>query len=196
MSTLDRGFKSWCERRAESLRLELGLARDGPIDVFVVAHHLGVTLLTPSSIEGFSTEDLNQLVKIDAGGWSAVTLTLGSRTIIIYNPTHSRRRTASDLSHELAHILLDHDGAKTVLAVGVPFLLRDYDAKQEEEANWLGWTLLLPRIALLRSLEEQKSMPRIASDFGVSESLVTFRIQKTGADRQFHRRRTMLRKTR
>ena len=51
--------------------------------------------------------------------------------------------------HEMAHLICKHKPAELVPVGGFPFSLREYDAVQEEEANWLGACLQLPRPALL-----------------------------------------------
>ena len=187
MSTLERGFKTWCERRAASLRRDLALADDEPIDVFDLARALRITLLTPKEVTGLDRDHLKQLLDDDSRGWSAVTLEVGSRKVVIYNSSHSPGRIASNIAHEIAHLLLEHTGSKTVLSTEIPFLLRAYDAKQEDEANWLGWTILLPRKALLRARSQGKSPAAIATEFGVSKQLATFRVRRTGVDRQISR---------
>ncbi len=67
--------------------------------------------------------------------------------IVIYNPAHSPARQASDIAHKLAHIILEHDPAKMVLSQDGTIVMRSFNEKQEEEANWLAWSLLLPRCA-------------------------------------------------
>jgi hypothetical protein len=193
MSTLERGFKTWCERRAKSLREDLKLGEDEPVDVFRVAKHLGVKVLTPKDIDGMSGEDLRQLLIQDAAGWSAVTVDLPGQKLIIHNPRHSRGRQASDVAHELAHVLLRHEGLPHWFgggnSSGSHMMLRSYDAKCEEEANWLGWTILLPRVALVRAREQGADESQVAAKYGVSEELVRFRLQKTGVETQLRRRK-------
>jgi hypothetical protein len=53
--------------------------------------------------------------------------------------------------------------------------------RQEDEANWLAWAILLPREALVSALSRGMSIEAIAAHFGVSVTLVRFRAQKTGA---------------
>lgn len=190
MSTLERGFKTWCERRAASLREEMKLSEDAPLDVFDAAKHMHVKVIEPADVAGMAPEDLRQLLKQDAGGWSAVTIELSQVSVVVLNPAHSKGRIASDLAHELAHILLKHTGSLHYFSADESgMMLRTYDTKREEEANWLGWALLLPRIALVRAREERTSIADIATRFGVSEALAKFRLQKTGVDVQLARRR-------
>lgn len=87
--------------------------------------------------------------------------------------------------HELAHLILDHQPATVVLSQDGGMAMRSYDQKQEDEANWLGWCLLLPREALWQCKRLKLSIPEIAERYGVSETLVEFRIRLTGVEAQF-----------
>jgi len=74
-----------------------------------------------------------------------------------------------------------------VLSQDGSLVMRSFNAKQEEEANWLAWCLLLPREALVGSLKRRLSVSEIADSFGVSQTLVKFRVQMTGAQMQIRR---------
>ena len=62
-----------------------------------------------------------------------------------------------------------------------------YDAEQEEEADWLGGTLLLPREGLLNKYRQTRSSEVIAREFGVSTKLVDWRLRMTGIIAQVRR---------
>jgi Zn-dependent peptidase ImmA (M78 family) len=145
---------------------------------------LGVRLLTPKQIPGLSRKVIDQLLKRDPSGWSAVGVTQGDLTHVIYNPTHSEGRQASDIMHELAHIILDHEPATIIIAYDGSLSMRSYNQTQEDEASWLAWCLLLPREALLWCKRRAISTEQIAEDYGVSETLVTFRLRVTGIEAQ------------
>lgn len=187
MSQLERGFKSWAEKCAEGLRDDLGVGIDSPIDLYRLAVLLGAKLLTPVDIPGMSTTHLNQLLSVDPSGWSAVTVCIGQASIIIHNPTHSRGRQASNIAHEIAHLILDHEPTKLVMSQDGRLVMRSFDAKQEEEANWLASCLLLPRQAMVSAMKSKRTIEEIADHFGVSGPMVRFRVQKTGAQVQARR---------
>jgi Zn-dependent peptidase ImmA (M78 family) len=84
-----------------------------------------------------------------SGEWSAVSIYQGESCLVIYNPTHSVGWQASDVMHELAHLLLDHKPSTVVLSQDGVFAIRSYNQKQEEEVDWLACCLLLPRTALV-----------------------------------------------
>jgi len=102
--------------------------------------------------------------------------------VVIYNPGHSAGRQASDIAHELAHIILGHEPGKIVLSQDGSMVMRSFDLQQEEEANCLGWTILLPREALAAAVLARQSTPDIARLYGVSERLVQYRRGITGVD--------------
>jgi hypothetical protein len=68
-------------------------------------------------------------------------------------------------------------------------VMRSYDPQQEEEANWLAWTILLPREALTEAVRARLSTPNIAPRDGVSKQLVEYRIGMTGVKLELGRSR-------
>jgi Zn-dependent peptidase ImmA (M78 family) len=185
---LERGFKAWSERVAQAMRAELDLSPEKPLPVQLLAKHLEIQLITPAQIEGLPAEVLHQLTVVDPSGWSAASYELNGSPIIIYNDTSSPGRQSSDISHELAHVIRAHDPSQLILAPDGSFGMRSYDSNQEDEANWLGWTILLPRTALIRCADLKLSSAQIASEFQVSVTLVEYRMRVTGIDRQTQRR--------
>lgn len=183
----DRGFKTWCEKYATNKRVELGHAPDGPLDTRKLAANLGVLVRTPHDIPGMTQESLDILLRNDGtpSCWSAVTLVSAHRTVIILNSSHSVARQASDLSHELAHIIRGHTAQEVDISSEGLMLLKSYDKLQEEEADWLSGCLLLPREALI-SIKRRKIEPGIAAaEYGVSLQMLNYRLARTGVNRQF-----------
>jgi len=184
MKTLERGFKAWAERTSKQLRSEVGVRLDAPLAPQVVAKYLGVRLITPREVEGMPADDLDQLLRADPWGWSAVSHTVDGQAVVIYNPRHSQGRGASNLMHELAHFLLAHDEGRIILSEDGTIVMRSYDQKQEEEAAWLAYCLLLPREALMACRKRGLTNGQIADEYGVSEKLVEFRLRDCGVDAQ------------
>lgn len=184
MAVLERGFKAWSERTSLAVRKELRLHVSDALAPDRLADHLSVRLATPQGIEGMATSDLDQLLKHDPWGWSAVTVTNNSETLVIYNPNRSVGRRASDITHELAHLVLGHEPGTIVLSEDGTMAMRSFNQKQEDEANWLAWSLLLPREGLVAAVSRGDSDEQIATTFGVTETLVRFRKRLTGVERQ------------
>jgi Protein of unknown function (Hypoth_ymh)/IrrE N-terminal-like domain len=73
--------------------------------------------------------------------------------------------------HELS-VVLNHEPSQVILSMAGEMAMRNYDGKQEDEANWLGWMLLLPRPALAHCVRMKLTVSQIAEEYEVSEQLV------------------------
>ena len=185
---MERGFKSRCEAMARSLRIEMGLEVTAPLSVEMIADYLNVSIWSVLDI-GLSESDLYQLVTVDPDSWSAVTVSIAGRDVVIVNPNHRGGRYSSDVMHELAHLLLGHEPSKMVFTADADLALRGYDPSAEEEANWLAAALLLPRDALVRIRSSHMPDQSVCDQYQVSKRLLTFRMNATGVARQFGRTR-------
>ncbi|MGC1239224.1 MAG: ImmA/IrrE family metallo-endopeptidase [Acidimicrobiales bacterium] len=136
---------------------------------------------------------LEELEELQADAFSAATFRVpAAGHIIVYNPLSSFGRRRSDQAHELAHILLDHD-VRTVERIGSMQFLT-CDVEQEDEANWLGGCLLLPRPLLLKAAKQNLSPSEIAERFEVSEKMARFRLNASGVLVQVGRERALRRR--
>jgi Zn-dependent peptidase ImmA (M78 family) len=184
---LDRGFKTWAENVAINIRRDLDLPPHAPLSAHELAKHLDVLLWTPYDVPNVPADVITQLLDYDPGGWSAVTCFASDQARIIYNPRHSVARQNSDIAHELAHVILEHEPGKIVISHDASIVMRSFDPKQEEEANCLGWSLLLPRTALTHATKARLDKTEIARKWVVSEQLVEYRARVTGVRKQFGR---------
>ncbi len=91
--------------------------------------------------------------------------------------------------HECSHLILNHRPAAAMLSADDQLLVSAYNCQQEDEANWLGPPLLLPRPALLAIVQELQDLAQSARRYGVSEALLGMRINTTGVAMQASRRR-------
>lgn len=137
-----------------------------------------------------SEENLVQLLDVDSSGWSAVTVCVEKKSVLIHNPQHSKARQASNAAHEIAHLILEHEPTRAVMSRDGSFVMRSFNEKQEE-ADWLAWCLLLPRQAVIGALRARLSIAQIAANFGISEAVARFRVQKAGAEIQIKRSRNV-----
>ena len=184
MKTLERGFKAWAERTSLALRRELDLTVDDALCPFKLAEYLEIEIWTPDKVPGI-TSDILSLLKEDLWGWSATSFQANGKCFVIYNPDHSSGRRASDVMHEISHNILGHQPATVIISLELEGLaMRSFDQKQEDEANCLAWSLLLPRDGLLRAKSRKLTIEQIANQFSVTQKLVTYRIQTTGIERQ------------
>ena len=175
-----RGFKAWCERASGEYRQALGISPDAPLDAYALAASLGVRVATPDEITGLSEASITQLTVTESQSWSAVTISHRAVKLVILNAGQSRRRRTNSLCHEFAHTLLNHRSDDTQLS-REGFLFRAvFNCEQEEEADWLAGCLLVPSEGLLRASWRLRSPDLLANHFGVSLSLIDWRLRMTG----------------
>lgn len=179
--TLRRGFKTEAHAIAREVRDDLGLGVADPLDVMALACHLDIAVRGISVLRPRAREWVDHLLGIGQGNFSAVTIFRGSTREIWHNDSHAPVRQASNLAHELAHALLLHPPG-AIHAGG-----RDWDADQEEEAQWLGGALLVSDESALAIARAGLSDADAAVRYGVSVPLMTWRMAATGARTRAHR---------
>lgn len=190
MSLLRRGFKTWCENAARGYRRELGLNRHGPLDPRLLASSLKVKIWIPSEVPGIPKAALRQLTVKDPYSWSAVTVCVVNKSLIITNDRHSPERQNNSIMHELSHLILKHKPAQVFVSQGGHMMLNVYDPLHEEEANCLSGALLVPRDGLLHVLANGYDHAQAAEHFAVTTELLKMRVNLTGVSKQLaHRRR-------
>lgn len=181
-----RGFKAEAERLAERTRAQMGVAASEPADVRALALHLNVDIVAADAL--IDRRRLQDLETAQEGAFSAATFHLSKgRVIIVCNPLNEPARTSSDIAHELAHILLDHQVRELQTIAGHTFFT--CDPEQEEEANWLAGCLLLPRPILLREAFADATAEAIAARYQVSLQMARFRLNASGVLLQVRRAR-------
>ncbi len=181
---LRRGFKSQCERRSTELRKRLGLGPAEPLSAFDLADHVGVTVWSTAQVDGLGKADLAQLTRTDKESWSAFTLRIQDRHLIVFNSGQTEPRVNSVVMHELSHIMLGHELASAGMTHDGHLIPSNYDQDQEDEADWLGGTLLLPRPALLAIRRAGLTDDQGMFEYQVSRQMLTWRFRMTGVDYQ------------
>jgi len=186
----ERGFKTWCENTSETLRRKCGKRTYEPLDPWELAKELKVEVWDIRKIQGLSKDALNHLTSAQGDEWSAVTVYIGKRLIVVLNPRHSPARQASNLMHELAHVIRGHAPSSMVHSE-TGFIMRTFDEKQEAEAEWLSGSLLLPRAALTYCQTRNVPSDAILDSYQVSQQMLRYRQGVTGITRQFSRYRSV-----
>lgn len=181
---LKRGFKAQSERRSVEIRRKFGLQADAPLNARQVAAAYGILVWTEADIEGVSHDDLVQLTVTDADSWSAFTMRVGEKHLIVVNSSQSKPRQNSVIMHEFSHILLGHELTSAGLTAEGHFVPTTYDQDQEDEADWLAGTLLLPRPALLKIRSLGLSDSQAQEMYQVSDQMLKWRFRMTGVDYQ------------
>lgn len=181
-----RGFKKWSQEKATELRKELGLHSYSHLCAFELCKHLKIPVLEPADVKGFSLDKVDILLGKGSSLWSAASIPLNNqgKYLIIHNPNHSPARQQSNLMHELAHIICEHKIPEEKNKLGLSGFLRNHNQEQEDEAEWFGSTLQLPREALLWSLKRKMSNNEISTYYNASIEMVRYRINISGVKRQ------------
>ncbi len=172
-----RGFKAEAERHAAAIRERLRCGETDPVPLDEYAKDLGVRMVPADRL--VPLERLQELQDLQADAFSAATFKLASgQRVVVYNPLHTPGRTRSNQAHELGHISLRHS-LRTVEKVGEMSFVT-CDVEQEEEADWLGGCLLLPRPVLLQAAYRAMTPAQIAEEHGTSEAMARFRLNASG----------------
>ncbi len=150
-----------------------------------VAAHFGIKIVSASSLVEIAR--LEELERLQAFAFSAVTFEVSEKKIIVTNPLRAGGRIASDIAHEISHILLKHELSEITEFDGVPF--RTCRPEEEEEATTLGGTLLLPRPLLMRAASKGMGPEEIAAQYAVTIEMARYRYNATGVARQIGARR-------
>jgi Zn-dependent peptidase ImmA (M78 family) len=152
-----------------------------------LAEHLNIEIR--SADELVDRAELEELDQLQPGAFSAATFHLpGGRTVTVYNPCNDNGRTNSDIAHEIAHILLNHEVRELQQIGGHTFFT--CNPEQEEEANWLAGCLLLPRALLLREAYAGSDPATVAQKHHVSLPMARFRLNASGVLLQARRARS------
>lgn len=182
--TLPRGFKAQAEREAARVRQELGLRPTDPLEVRALAEHAGARVVSAEQL--VPRKSLEELERLQAYAFSAATFEIAEKKVIVTNPLRSEGRLASDIAHEVAHIMLVHALTEVREIDGVPF--RTCKPDEEEQATALGGTLLLPRTLLALAALRGEEPATIAERCGVTLEMARYRFNTTGVARQAARR--------
>lgn len=189
-SQLKRGFKTWAENTSLTYRDRLKSKATAPMNVFALAKHLDVRVLDLRKMlqAGIDSDTILHLCSPEGDEWSAFTVCYRDNDAIVLNPSHSRERLASDMAHELSHLILQHKPAQIFIDPSINVSMRHFDKSQENEASWLSGCLLLPRPALVHVARCRMSDDEIIRDYSVSQQMLNYRRSVSGANKQFRPR--------
>jgi hypothetical protein len=186
-STLVYGFKARAQRIAAEQRALLSIAPHERLDPRALAAHHGVAIRTPAELPSLDPEDREDLLGRHAREWSAVSIALPTGHLVVYNPTHGPARVNNTLCHELSHLILGHEHGRMLTFSDCT--MRDFNDRQEAEADWLAGSMLAPEAALKRAKFAGLTHAQTARRLGASEDLVRWRWNASGIDRYLGPRR-------
>ena len=168
---------------AYATRQELGLSPFDRLDPIALAHHLDIPVQRLSELRAANPAAAEFFLEREPSAFSGVTVFHGSERLILHNDAHSAGRQSSNICHELGHGLLLHEPSPALDGSGC----REWDEVMESEAQWMAGALLLHEVALVGALRKGDSRPDIARRFGVSEDMVVWRVNMTGAQQRARR---------
>jgi Zn-dependent peptidase ImmA (M78 family) len=148
---------------------QLGLKVYQPLLTSVLAQELKATIYTPETLPNAEIEQVKLLS--NSNNWSAAVISKDPLWIV-HNSRHAPTRQQSNLMHEFAHIILDHQMVGYDSNTGLP----QRQQQDEDEAVYLGGCLQIPRRGLLWAVQKKMTIDRIALHFNASEEMVQFRM--------------------
>lgn len=179
-----RGFKAEANAIARDMRCELGIAPHEPLCPFRLAEHLCIPIVKLSSLRRQIPKEVGFLMHDGKEFFSAVTIFVGRCRTILHNDANSRSRQASDIAHEVGHALLQHPPAPPFCDLGN----RNFNKDVEDEANWLGFALLISEEAAIHIVRSGWSIEVAARKYAVSNKVIRMRLNVTGARQRVGRK--------
>jgi hypothetical protein len=172
------------ERKALEIRRFAGKSLSDRLDPFELAGSLNLKVVYLKDIEGLSEEARRLLEETDSwSGGSTKQLPDGSHIVII-NGRQSLGRQGATLMEEICHTLFGHAPSRISLnpnnqksAMSAMSGSRTYNETIEEEAYSVGAAALVPYQSLAEMLMHGVSVNKIARHFGVTLSLVEYRMR-------------------
>ena len=181
--SLRRGFKTRANQTLPFALEAPGRTR-GPDRPGGYCRAVGDETVLLSMLKGDCQAAVRRLSVTDNGSFSAATLPVDfGRHIIVHNDSHDPRRQRGNLAHELAHLLLGHPFTYPIDPSGC----RNMDRDIEDEASWLGPTILVSDEAALHIVRQGFNEETACQVYGVSLPLLRMRLNGSGA-RIRHRR--------
>lgn len=179
----ERGFQARANRIALKVREDLGLSPEEPLDPWQVCEHFEIAVISLSSLRSDAGEIVGQhFLRVERDVFSAVTVVCGLRRAIVHNDRHALVRQRSNLMHELAHGFLGHRATPLLQGDGA----RHFDQLVEAEAHFLGGALLVTNEAAYR-IARYGLEGSAAAVYGVSQSMLQYRLQISGARKRVAR---------
>lgn len=171
------------QRIAIEERRDLGLRPTDPLDPWELAALHGVRIIDIRSLE--EPVDITFFTETNQAAFSGAILPYGRGAVIVENGSHAHTRRISTVTHEMAHVLLEHpfhDSLAALDCIGTTGPL-------EEQAERLACELLVPRPAALVYARRDMTNADVAQHLGISEAKARQSMNLSGARRQVKRER-------
>jgi hypothetical protein len=162
---------------ALEFREEIALGPLDPLDPWELAALYGVDVYGLDDV-GCSREALDHFALTRPQAFSGALVPLSTGAAIIENTAHPLVRRRSTMSHEMAHVTLEHLFSATLVNEQG---CRNAEPDQEDEATELSGELLLPFDAAIQLARRRVTNEAVAEQFGVSIAFARWRMNSTGA---------------
>jgi hypothetical protein len=178
--------KAEISRRAVEIRkTDLGLTEYQHLCPYELARQHGVAVYPLNELvaAGCPEESVGFFTTERPEAWSAALVPSGTGQFIVENTVHLRRRRRSNIAHEMAHLLLEHEFDRILFSTNdkAGGCRNPASKDMEWEAAELGAELLLPLAAARRAATLNKTNEEVAELYDVSVQLAAWRMNATGA---------------
>ena len=177
-----RGFKTEARKLALEIRSEVGLDTYGKFDPYALAGEYGIPIYRLSDLgrDLAARAAAAHYAQDGSATFSAALVPAGSVRMILENDAHDPRRRRNSVSHEMSHLVLEHEFSQVLLTSDG---YRAFSPDKEEEADWLGGELLIPYAAAERAARLDWDDEHVADAYDVSIPLARMRMNYSGARR-------------
>lgn len=182
------GFKAEAKRLALEVRAEVGIDPFGPFDPYVLAEEYGIPVypLTGLARDDRAREAVAHYMGARSSVFSAALVPIGDKRLILDNDRHAPVRRRNSVSHEMSHVVLEHEFGDVLLTGDG---CRAHNKDQEAEADWLAGEMLIPYAAAERAARQDLTDEEVADAYKVSTKLAAMRMNYSGARTVVRRKR-------
>ena len=176
---------------ALEVRGELGLCPNEPLDPYALAEEYGISVYQVGDLgaDGCSAESIDFFTVYRPDRWSAALVPCGPGRFIVENSAHCSERRRSNVAHEMAHLLLEHEFDGILFTDGG---CRSDDVivkAREQGAADLSGELLIPTTAAQSAAWDDMTNEAVAQRFEVSIEFARWRMNLSGARKIVERAR-------
>lgn len=168
---------------AEQLRKEMDIPLSAPLCPRKLCLHLEVPVILLSKLPALPERDF-LLAQKKGCIFSAAACFDRTKAFILLNDAAEKKRQASDIAHELAHVILGHKAINPFTQGGI----REFSATDELEAEILGPVLLVSEAAALEAYRlikgRQYTLPSLSDAWAITEQVITWRMNAVGASKR------------
>src|SRR5262245_3683582 len=170
------------------VRAELGLDAFAVFDPYALARLYGIRVCPIDELQqsGADPESIAHFADAQRHVFDAALIPLGTGCFVIENTAHARTRRRATISHEMAHVILEHEFGTTLMN---RYGCRAASSEIESQATWFGGELLLPYDAAIAAARAELTDHEVATEFDISKPLAAMRMNASGARKIIERQR-------